>query len=126
MDKGDEDMNDSITSMTDNTVSKKTSTPTKRPHIVEVSSCETHNDFVGSSDLSEPDTKRMKNINDNELEAERTRHVLWCDKDFVISKLDGHNDVICSLDCNQHILLTGRLVMYCVLFIVALSLLSVL
>ena len=102
-------MDDSTTSMTDDAVTKRTLTP-KRPHVVDVSSLEMQNDVVVSSDLSEPDTKRMKNINDNELEAERTRQV-WCDKDFVVSKLDGHNDVLCSLDCNQHILLTGRLVM---------------
>lgn len=108
--KGDEDMDDSITSMIGDAVSMRTLTPTKRPHVVDVLSSETHNDFVALSGLSEPDTKRMKNINDNELEVERARH-MWCDKDFVVSKLDGHNDVICSLDCNQHILLTGRLVM---------------
>ena len=103
-------MDDSTMSMTDDAVTKRILTPTKRPHVVDVSSLEMENDVVVSSDLSEPDTKRMKNINDNELEAERARQV-WCDKDFVVSKLDGHNDVICSLDCNQHILLTGRLVM---------------
>ena len=113
VDKGDDDMDDSTVSMTDDAVSMRTLTPTKRPHIVDVLSCETQNNFMASSDLSEPDSKRRKNINDKELEAEMPKGLrqMWCDKDFVVSKLDGHNDVICSLDCNEDILLTGRLVM---------------
>ena len=98
----------------DGGASKRSLTPTKRPHVVDPLSHGSQNSFTVSSDLSEPDTKRRKNINDKELEAERAKELLrqmWCDKHFVVSKLDGHNDVICSLDCNQDVLLTGRLVM---------------
>ena len=89
-------------------VSQRTLTPTKRPHMVDVMSQEKLSNFTIPSDLSEPDTKRRKNIiNDKEERITGLRET-WCDKHFVVSKLEGHNDVICSLDCNQDLLLTGR------------------
>lgn len=121
VDKDDEGMDDSTMAVTDAVVSRRSLTPIKRPHVVELSLPETQNNSTNnggvtsdviSDALSEPVTKRRKNINSKELEAEIEKGLrqTWCDKRFVVSKLDGHNDVICSLDCNQDLLLTGRLV----------------
>lgn len=117
-DGGDKGMDDSAMALTDSTsiVSKMSLTPTKRPHVVDLSLPETQTNFTNSgpssdviSDMLEPITKRKKNMDSKELEAEKRKEAeeIWCNKCFVVSKLDGHNDVICSLDCNQDLLLTG-------------------
>jgi len=50
-------------------------------------------------ELSEPEKKKRKRKDFQET---------WCNQQFVVSKLEGHNDVVCCLDCNQELLLTGR------------------
>jgi len=99
-------------------VSKGTLTPSKRPHVVDLSSVKSQNNFtktelssdITSETLSEPDNKRKKKNNKEIMIEEKDLRQMWCNRHFVVSKLDGHNDVVCSLDCNQHLLLTGRLV----------------
>jgi len=88
----------------------KTSTPSKgkRPkHVTDLPSPKLQNStesgpeisVVVSEELSEPETKKRRSLQQ-----------LWCNQQFIVSKLEGHDDVICSLDCNQEFLLTGRLV----------------
>jgi len=54
---------------------------------------------VVSEELSEPEKKKRKKKNLQQA---------WCNQQFVVSKLEGHNDVVCCLDCDQELLLTGR------------------
>ena len=116
--KNDKDIvDDSMATGADTAVSRRSLTPTKRPHVMDLPLSEAQNDSteivfasdVNSGTLSEPVTKRRKDAKSTEMEAEGLSQ-LWCNKQFIVSKLDGHNDVICSLDCNQDLLLTGRLV----------------
>lgn len=111
VDKDEDDMDDSTASTvaatsaaTDSAVSRRSLTPTKRPHVVDLASSESQNNKTDK--LSEPDSKRRKNLYSDKLEGERLNQ-MWCNRHFVVSKLEGHNDVICSLDCNQDLLLTG-------------------
>ena len=116
----DESVDDLIVTVKDATVLSLT--PTKRPHIVDLSSPEKQNNFtklelsseVVSEVLTEPESKRRKKRSDKKQEIGEGRGLeqMWRDRRFVVSKLDGHNDVICSLDCNQDLLLTGRLVTF--------------
>ena len=41
------------------------------------------------------------------LEGEKELRQMWCNKHFVVSKLDGHSSVVCSLNCNQDLLLVA-------------------
>lgn len=116
--ENDEDIkDDSVVTVTDSAVSRRSSTPTKRPHVMDLPLPETQNDPTKielasnaiSDTLSEPVTKRRKDTKSKELGAKELRQ-FWSNKQFVVSNLDGHNDVICSLDCNQDLLLTGRFV----------------
>ena len=116
--KNDEGIkDDSMVTVTDSPVSRRSSTPTKRLHVMDLPLPEAQNDptkieltsDVISGTLSEPVTKKRKDAKNKELGAEELRQ-LWSNKQFVVSKLDGHNDVICSLDCTHDLLLTGRLV----------------
>ena len=80
-------MDDTIDMM--DIVSQRALTPTKRPHVVDLMSQEKHSNFTVSSDLSEPDTKKRKNIiNDKEERITGSRE-MWCDEHFVVSKLEG-------------------------------------
>ena len=38
---------------------------------------------------------------------------IWLEKGFLVTKLEGHFDVVCSLDTNGAILMSGRLVTVC-------------
>ena len=38
---------------------------------------------------------------------------VWLEKGFLVTKLEGHFDVVCSLDTNGAILMSGRLVVVC-------------
>ena len=38
---------------------------------------------------------------------------IWLEKGFLVTKLEGHFDVVCSLDTNGAILMSGRLVVVC-------------
>ena len=44
----------------------------------------------------------------NQNRAIRTKRSKWLNQRVVISHLEGHCDVVCSLDCNGEILMTGR------------------
>ncbi|XP_065890041.1 F-box/WD repeat-containing protein 7-like isoform X2 [Dysidea avara] len=96
--------------VTSSKMTPKTSTPSKgkRPkHVAELPSPRMQNStnltesgpeisVVISEELTEPENKKRRSLQQT-----------WCNQQFVVSKLEGHNDVVCCLDCNQQMLLTG-------------------